>query len=227
MENWKRFLDDCEILLKTDLIKPDDLLTVLNSVNNDIQFSMELNDKKLLFLDILITKSGKRPTDSKRYVSYLSNHIEPCIKNIPFCLERRIFMIVDNKNVRYMKLKELRTILRTQKYPKTVVEKGIEKALAIPQEQFRSEKIKKKDDILPFISIYNANNPNVFPKVTEIYGNFQTSKTFGKIFAKHKLIDYKRQPSNLKKLLCSSNFSTNKPHCDLLIYIYIYQNPKL
>ena len=74
VENWKRFLDDCEVLLKTDLIKPDDLLTILDSVNNDIQFSMELNDNKLLFLDILITKSGKKvwmniylkSTDSKR-----------------------------------------------------------------------------------------------------------------------------------------------------------------
>ena len=32
---------------------------------------------------------------------------------------------VKNKNVRYMKLKELKTILKTQKYPKMVVEKGI------------------------------------------------------------------------------------------------------
>ena len=60
VENWERFLDDCEILLKTDLIKPDDLLTILNSVNNDIQFSVGLNDSKLLFLDILITKAGKK-----------------------------------------------------------------------------------------------------------------------------------------------------------------------
>ena len=119
-------------------------------------------------------------------------------------------MIVENKNVRYMKLKELKTILKTQKYPKMVVEKGIEKALAIPQKQLRSEKLKKKDDILPFISTYNPNNPNVFPKVREIYRNLQTSKTLSKIFAKHKLIDCKRQPSNLKRLLCSSNFSTNK-----------------
>ena len=92
-----------------------------------------------------------------------------------------------------------------------VVEKGIEKALTIPQEQLRSEELKKKDNILPFISTYNPNNPNVFPKVREIYRNLQTSKTLGKIFAKHKLIDCKRQPSNLKRLLCSSNFSTNKP----------------
>ena len=119
--------------------------------------------------------------------------------------------MVENKNVRYMKLKELRTILKTQKYPKMVVEKGTEKALTIPQEQLRSEKIKKKDDILPFISTCNPNNPIVFPKLREIYGNLQTSKTLGKIFAKHKLIDCKRQPSNLKRLLCSSNFSANQP----------------
>ena len=110
-----------------------------------------------------------------------------------------------------MKLKELRTILKTQKYPKMVAEKGIEKALAIPQEQLRSEKLKKKDKILPFICTYNPNNPNMFPKVREIYRNLQTSKILGKIFAKHKLIDCKRQSSNLKRLLCSSNFSTNKP----------------
>ena len=59
LENWERFLDDCEILSKTDLKKPDDLLTILNFVNNDIQFSMELNDSKVPFLDILIIKSGK------------------------------------------------------------------------------------------------------------------------------------------------------------------------
>ena len=96
MENWKRFLDDCEILLKTDLIKPDDLLTILNSVNNEIQYSVELNDNKLPFLDIVITKSGKKirmniyskQTDSKRYVSYYSNDPKPCLKNIPFCLTR-------------------------------------------------------------------------------------------------------------------------------------------
>ena len=68
----------------------------------------------------------------------------------------------------------------------------------------------KSDDILPFISTDNPNNSNVLPKVREIYGNLQTLKTLGKIFAKHKLIDCKRQLSNLKTLLCSSNFSANK-----------------
>ena len=46
-----------------------------------------------------------------------------------------------------------------------VIEKRVEKAPTIPQEQFRSEKL-INDDTLPFISTYNPNNPNVFPKVT-------------------------------------------------------------
>ena len=121
-------------------------------------------------------------------------------------------MIAENKNVRYMKLKELRTILKTQKYPKMVVEKGNEKVFTIPQVQLRSEKLEMKDDVLPFISTNNPNNPKELPKVREIYRKIQTSKTLGKIFAKHKLIHSKRQSSNLKRLLFSSNFSTNKPN---------------
>ena len=72
-------------------------------------------------------------------------------------------MIVENKNIRYMKLKELRTILKTQKYPKMAVEK----ALAIPQAQLRSEKL-KNNDILPLIASYNPSYSNVFPDVREI-----------------------------------------------------------
>ena len=152
-----------------------------------------------------------KPTESKRYVSYLSKHPKPYLKNIPFYLARRICAIVENKNVTHMKLKELRTILKTQNYPKMVVEKRSEQAPAIHQEKLRSEKLKNNDDILAFASTHNPNNSNVFPKGREIYGNFQTLRTLSKIFAKHKLIDCKRETPNLKRLLCSSNFTINKP----------------
>ena len=112
---------------------------MLISVNNDVQFSMTLKDNKLFFLNILIKKSVKknwmkiysRPTDSKRYVSYVSNHLKSILKNIPFCLPSWICMIRENKYVSYMKLKELRTILKTGKCPKMVVEKGIKNSLGL------------------------------------------------------------------------------------------------
>ena len=36
-ENWFRFLDGCEILLITKLIKPNGLLTILNQVNPNLK----------------------------------------------------------------------------------------------------------------------------------------------------------------------------------------------
>ena len=80
--------------LNTDLIKPDHLLAILNSINKSNEFSIELSDSKLHF--------------------FYPNHRKPCLKNIPFCPVRRICMIIENENVRYMKLKELKTILETK-----------------------------------------------------------------------------------------------------------------
>ena len=51
-----------------------------------------------------------------------------------------------------MKVKELRIILKTQRYPKIIAEKRIEEALAMPQEQLKCEQFKNKDDVLSSIS---------------------------------------------------------------------------
>ena len=57
-ENWFRFLDDCEILLNTKLIEPNDLLTILNQVNPKLQFTMERSTTNLPSLDIMLNKTG-------------------------------------------------------------------------------------------------------------------------------------------------------------------------
>ena len=59
-ENWFRFLDNCQILLNTKLIKPNDLLTILNQVNPNLQFTMERSTTNLPFLDIMINKTGTK-----------------------------------------------------------------------------------------------------------------------------------------------------------------------
>ena len=41
-----RFLEDCQILLKVNLIKPDHLLSILNQTNN-IQFTMKKSQTRL------------------------------------------------------------------------------------------------------------------------------------------------------------------------------------
>ena len=44
-ENWSHFLDDCE---KENKINPNDLLSILNSINKSIQFIIEYSKEAIL-----------------------------------------------------------------------------------------------------------------------------------------------------------------------------------
>ena len=59
-ENWGRFLDDYETLLEENKIDPNDLLSILNSLNPSIQFTMEYSKDAIPFLDILIKRSNDK-----------------------------------------------------------------------------------------------------------------------------------------------------------------------
>ena len=74
-----RVLDDCQILLKVNLIKPNHFLSIWNQINNNIQFAMEKIQRRLPFLDIIINLTGikiwmdiyNKSTDAKQYVTYM------------------------------------------------------------------------------------------------------------------------------------------------------------
>ena len=133
-------------------MNPNELLDVLNNTNQATQFAMETSDIQLPLLDIMINKEGKKvfmgiyskPKDSKRYVSFKSNHPRHCLRNIPFSLSRRICMIAEKDSLKEIKLKELETLLLEQLYPEKMIKAGINKALKIPQNELRN--LKKQEE---------------------------------------------------------------------------------
>ena len=72
-KNWGRFLDDCEIPVDEDKVDPKDLLEVLNSIDGNLQFTMQKSKEMVPLLDILIRKDGTKiwtdlytkPTDTR------------------------------------------------------------------------------------------------------------------------------------------------------------------
>ena len=115
-------------------------------------------EEKKVFMEIY-----SKPTDARRYGSFKSNHPKHCLKNIPFSLARRICMIVEKDSLKEIKLKELETLLLEQHYPERIIKAGINKALKMPQNELRNVKEQGKKKILPFISIFNPNNPKALP----------------------------------------------------------------
>ena len=196
--NWFRFLDDCEILLSTKLIKPNDLLTILNQENPNLQFTKERSTTNLPFLDIMINKTGtkiwmdiyNKPTDSKRYVHFTSsNHPRSCLRNISFILARCICAIVEEEETKLKRLSDLKTSLRKQKYPIALTENGIKRALQVPLNELRKPKEKGREEIIPSLSTHNPNKPNIFPIIRQTFENFQHSKTMSNVFNGKKLIN--------------------------------------
>ena len=45
--SWFRYLDDCQMFLKVNLIKSDHLISILHQINNNIQFTMEKSQTRL------------------------------------------------------------------------------------------------------------------------------------------------------------------------------------
>ena len=197
---------------------PKYLLNILNSLHPNIKFTMETSETNIPFLDILVNKKENKlwmdlytkPTDSKRYVPFHSCHPRHCLENIPYCLARRICMIVENDEEKQNKLNDLKSTLEKQNYPNGIIEKAIIKASNIPQKNLRKEKVKDNNKILPFITTNNPNNPNIFRTVQTSLEVIKSSKGENSKIIGYNLINSKRQPPSLERLLCKTNYITEE-----------------
>ena len=175
---------------------------------------MERSTTDFPFSDIMINKTGtkiwmdiyNKPTDSKRYVPFTSNHPRSCLRNIPFCLARRICTIAEEEETKLKWLSELKTSLRKQKYPIALIENSMKRALQVPLNELRKPKEIRREEIIPFLSTGNPNNPNIFPIIRQTFENLQHSKTMSNVFSGKKLINSICQAPNLERLLCKSRF---------------------
>ena len=228
--NFWRFLDDCFIVWPSNMCV-EEFKEQLNSLHPEICFTMDVSENELPFLDVLVklennqvsTDLFSKPTDAHNYLDFYSNHSKHIKTNIPFNLASRIITIVSNSDVINARLNELRYFLKSQHYPDKVIDSGIKRAIEKGPFTTRIEK-NRDDKIIPFISTYNPLNLNMYPIIRNRCEDLKkTSVRMRNIFSKHRVINCKRQPKNLKQILCRSKFesqnvipcvsSCNTPRC--------------
>ena len=206
-ENWNRFLDDCYTVLGSTQNSPEELLLTLNLINPLIQFTMEYSKDQIPFLDILIKRNENgiwmdichKPTDTQRCLPFTSSHPDHFKRNIPFCLAQRICTTAENNAEKLKNLENLKTNLSKYHYPDSLIKQGFQKALSIPRKDLRKPKKPSNKNNLPFITIFNPNNPNVDSTTKSSVNCLKNNNVSG--FHNIKLIQSKPQSPNLKKLL--------------------------
>jgi len=219
IKQWKRYIDDVFLLWKKDEGDIIDFHRLINSLCDDIQFTMEHSETKIPFLDVLVMKRGRyivtdiyaKPTNTKTFLHFKSCHDKHIKKNISYNLARRICTIVTDPILRHARLKEVTEDLKKRGYPMGLIKQGITKAESLDIDTLRTPR--EKDDTTNIITFVNTNNPNNVNFFSNIIAKnkqfFQQDPTMNEIIQGTKLINAKRQPANLKKLLTRAKFDSN------------------
>ena len=133
------------------------------------------------------------------FTSSQPNHFE---RNIPFCLARRICTIAENNAEKLKNLENLKTNLSKYHYPDSLIKQGFQKALLIPQKDWQEPK-KSNENILPFITIFDPNNTNIYSTIKSSVNCSRNNNVSS--FHNIKVIQSKRQPPISKNLYLKQN----------------------
>ena len=215
----RRFLDDVFIKWKLSLGSPTEMYNVMNNIDPMISFTME-SGNSIPFLDVrftlrpngsLATDIYYKETDSHNYVPFSSFHPHKTLTNIPYTLARRICTIVSEPDIRDTRLQELRTFLQEKRYPKSVIDSGINRALQLNRAVLLEESNPASDSSnLPFVFTNNCANPNVLESIRKAADIMLPSDRMREVMSDKKIIAAKRQPRNIRSMLFRPRFQSNQ-----------------
>ena len=213
--NYKRFLDDGIIFWDKRLGEFRDILKHMNSIDQDINFTMEQNDSSLKYLDVLIykTSSGFRTivqtknTDSESILNFNSCHPRHCRENIPFSMARRVKALTDDPDLAANQLDILSKRLIKANYPIGLVRSAVQNAMALSTSDLRKpKKFDEVDSVLPFVHTYDPSCPNLFNEIKNITSRLFTSLECKHIFGDTRIIASRREPLSVLRQLQHSRF---------------------
>ncbi|XP_078357438.1 uncharacterized protein LOC144642347 [Oculina patagonica] len=137
---WFRYVDDSHACLKKEHV--NEFHQHLNSINPNIQFTVELEDtteQGLPFLDTITTRSGtqievnvyRKSTHTDRYLDFNSYHPECHKRSVVCTLLRRAKNIPSTQKGKREETKRVKTVLRENNYPSSFINK-CERSLSKP-----------------------------------------------------------------------------------------------
>ena len=169
---WKRFIDDVWTILP--IHKIDDFLNFINSIENSIKFTYEIeNNCSLPFLDMFVsrdangsfkTKIYRKPTHTNRYLNFQSNH--------PFCqkmsVARSLFDRADKLSTdsedKCREFKFIRDVLNCNNYPEHVLRRVRCVRSHTDQDKNKSVQNHVSYATLPYIKTYSERIARVLNK---------------------------------------------------------------
>ena len=188
----------------------------MNSLDENIKFTINYHTSKIPFLDTYVVKNGNilntdvyyKPTDNKRYLHFHSCHPVKTKKNIPFTLAKRLCTIISDYDLKCLRLSQLHNDLKKLCYPENVINIGIQKALNIDRKELLKGCVKKEKNIVPFTSYHDPHGVDTYKIMKNNLNILTTDDKLKSILISTSIINCKKQPFNLGILFNSNNLIT-------------------
>lgn len=216
---YRRYLDDGIIFWDKRLCEFQEVFVILNDMHPSIKFTMERSDTSLKYLDVLVYKGHDgfktvvktKDTDSGTYLPFTSSHPRHCKENIPFSMARRVKALTDDTSLARQQMSELSSSLLAGGYPEGLVNSAVTNAMGLSTVELRKPKHKPTDDsVIAFVHTYDPAHSDLLGKIKNLVSRLYTSTECRPIFEGTRIIDSRRQPSNILRLLQHSRFDESR-----------------
>lgn len=214
MKYFGRYRDDCFVVWEGSKNRLNDFFTFINSLSNDLKFTMEVGDKELCFLDVKLSIIGNKiettvyskPTNSHLYLHATSCHNKSAIKGIPKGVALRLRRICSTDAEFDIKAIEFKQHLNLRGYNKTHVNKTFKNISGKSRTEARKTVLRRKDQIpIIFSTKYNPRGPNVKKIVQQFLPILQQNPELVQLFPKNCIMVAHKRENNLTNLLLRSD----------------------
>ncbi len=136
-----RYIDYCVGTASCSRGELEQLINYVNNFHPALQFTWEISETSVSFLDILVSINGNRlvtsvfykPTDSHSYLLYSSSHPNHTKRSIPFSQFLRLRRLCSEDEDFHTKSLEMRDFFVQRGYPTSLLDTAFSKASQIPR----------------------------------------------------------------------------------------------
>ena len=179
-----------------------------NNVNKHIKLDLRHSTKSIEFLDVEVRIKGDslctdvytKPTDTKAYLHFTSDHPEHTKSGIPSGLAMRAKRICSSKEAFDRQVKDIGNNLRGRGYPENRIGQGLKRVEGMHRSTLLKSSVKKEKEGVPLVVTYSSHLPNINKILREKSNILSRSETLKSIFSEGMFVSYKRG-TNLGDLL--------------------------
>ena len=210
---YVRYIDDIFGIWLHGLDELSNFHNRANQIHPRIQVDLRTSQSEIEFLDVLVkleetgiltTSLFEKPTDSKSYLHFDSDHPIHTKKAVPFGLGLRVKRICTKQEDYKLHRDKLKARLVERRYPAPLVEKELQKVDNVSRDQLLSSNpLKQNEKRVPMALTFSRYLPNVPGLLKKKRYILNRSQRLREIFTSDSMVAYKRG-KNLKDMLVHS-----------------------